>query len=278
MIGVSAGRLRAYLRAGVLSPERGDARRAAVLVPGSAAAAQGRGAGQPAHLPPPGAPRAQEAARAALRRAPADRRVARHRGPGGDRPRGGRALAGGVGAGPARVRGGPPRRPRGADARSGCCRPGASGSRARPGGPDVVPLTRRRDLRARLRGRRDRHRARRGLLPPGARAGPRSTRTRTSTSGASCTSARSSAAAEAHYRQALAIRPQDPTASFNLGVALEDQGRHAEALDAYQRAIATDGRNADAHYNAARLYDLLGDYGAALRHLRICRDLARRDR
>jgi tetratricopeptide (TPR) repeat protein len=85
-------------------------------------------------------------------------------------------------------------------------------------------------------------------------------------------------AAEAHYRAALLVRPQDPTASFNLGVALEDQGRHAEALDAYQRAIATDGRNADAHYNAARLYDLLGDYGAALRHLRICRDLARRDR
>jgi tetratricopeptide (TPR) repeat protein len=85
-------------------------------------------------------------------------------------------------------------------------------------------------------------------------------------------------AAEAHYRQALAIRPRDPTASFNLGVVLEDQGRHPEALDAYQRAIATDGRNADAHYNAARLYDLLGDYGAALRHLRICRDLARRDR
>jgi tetratricopeptide (TPR) repeat protein len=85
-------------------------------------------------------------------------------------------------------------------------------------------------------------------------------------------------AAETHYRQALAIRPRDPTASFNLGVALEDQGRHADALEAYERAIGADGRNADAHYNAARLYDLLGDYGAALRHLRICRDLARQDR
>jgi tetratricopeptide (TPR) repeat protein len=85
-------------------------------------------------------------------------------------------------------------------------------------------------------------------------------------------------AAETHYRQALAIRPRDLTASFNLGVALEDQGRHPEALEAYERAIGADGRNADAHYNAARLYDLLGDYGAALRHLRICRDLARQDR
>ena len=83
-------------------------------------------------------------------------------------------------------------------------------------------------------------------------------------------------AAEEHYRRALAIRPNDPTASFNLGVVLEDGGHHADALEAYQRAIAADERNADAHYNAARLYDLLGDYAAALRHLRICRDLARR--
>jgi tetratricopeptide (TPR) repeat protein len=85
-------------------------------------------------------------------------------------------------------------------------------------------------------------------------------------------------AAEEHYRRALGVRPQDPTASFNLGVALEDQGRHADALDAYQRALASDPRNADAHYNAARLYDQLGDYGAALRHLRICRDLSRKER
>jgi tetratricopeptide (TPR) repeat protein len=83
-------------------------------------------------------------------------------------------------------------------------------------------------------------------------------------------------AAEAHYRQALTIRPRDPTALFNLGVALEDQGRNAAALEAYEGAIAADDRNADAHYNAARLYDLAGDYGAALRHLRICRELTRK--
>jgi tetratricopeptide (TPR) repeat protein len=85
-------------------------------------------------------------------------------------------------------------------------------------------------------------------------------------------------AAEEHYRHALATRPNDPTASFNLGVSLEDRGHHAEALEAYRRAIAADERNADAHYNAARLYDMLGDYASALRHLRICRDLARRQR
>jgi tetratricopeptide (TPR) repeat protein len=83
------------------------------------------------------------------------------------------------------------------------------------------------------------------------------------------------AAAEAHYRRALVIRPGDATALFNLGVALEDQGRNSAALEAYASAIEADGRNADAHYNAARLYDLAGDYSAALRHLRICRDLTR---
>jgi len=85
-------------------------------------------------------------------------------------------------------------------------------------------------------------------------------------------------AAEAHYRRALTIRPGDATALFNLGVALEDRGRNSAALEAYASAIEADGRNADAHYNAARLYDLAGDYSAALRHLRICRDLTRTPR
>lgn len=83
------------------------------------------------------------------------------------------------------------------------------------------------------------------------------------------------AAAEAHYRRALTIRPGDATALFNLGVALEDQGLNDAALQAYAQAIDVDGRNADAHYNAARLYDLAGDYTSALRHLRICRELTR---
>jgi tetratricopeptide (TPR) repeat protein len=84
--------------------------------------------------------------------------------------------------------------------------------------------------------------------------------------------------AEGHYRQALAHRPDDPTATFNLGVALEDLGRVPEALDAYERAISLNTQNADAHYNAARLYEKGGDYGASLRHLRAYRDLTRRGR
>jgi tetratricopeptide (TPR) repeat protein len=86
------------------------------------------------------------------------------------------------------------------------------------------------------------------------------------------------AGAEQHYREALALRPDDPTATFNLGVALEDQERVAEAVLAYERAIALNAQNADAHYNAARLYERGGDYGASLRHLRAYRDLTRRGR
>jgi tetratricopeptide (TPR) repeat protein len=84
--------------------------------------------------------------------------------------------------------------------------------------------------------------------------------------------------AEKHYREALAARPNDPTATFNLGVAMEDLGQLEEALRAYERAIVLNAENADAHYNAARLYEKTGDYGAALRHLRVYRDLTRKSR
>jgi tetratricopeptide (TPR) repeat protein len=84
--------------------------------------------------------------------------------------------------------------------------------------------------------------------------------------------------AEEHYRRALTERPDDPTATFNLGVSLEDQGRVAEALDSYEQAVVLNPQNADAHYNAARLYEKGGDYGASLRHLRAYRDLTRRGR
>ncbi len=84
--------------------------------------------------------------------------------------------------------------------------------------------------------------------------------------------------AEEHYQRALTHRADDPTATFNLGVALEDQDRVPEALEAYERAIALNAQNADAHYNAARLYERGGDYGASLRHLRAYRDLTRRGR
>jgi tetratricopeptide (TPR) repeat protein len=81
------------------------------------------------------------------------------------------------------------------------------------------------------------------------------------------------AAAEEHYRAALASRPADPTAAFNLGVVLEDLGRLEEAAASYETALAADGRFADAHYNLAGVYEQLGDQQAAFRHLRTYKTL-----
>lgn len=77
--------------------------------------------------------------------------------------------------------------------------------------------------------------------------------------------------AEVHYRQALAAAPRHATAAFNLGVALEDLGRLDAALAAYRRAADAD--LADAHYNLARLHERLGHSAAAIRHLKSYRAL-----
>ncbi len=75
-----------------------------------------------------------------------------------------------------------------------------------------------------------------------------------------------------HYRRALE-RTRHPTAWFNLGTALEDLGRVGEALESYGRALAADPGFADAHYNLARIHEIRGERAAALRHLRIYRSL-----
>jgi tetratricopeptide (TPR) repeat protein len=83
-------------------------------------------------------------------------------------------------------------------------------------------------------------------------------------------------AALLHYRSALKVRPSDATASFNVGVALEDLGLGAEAIEAYEKAITCDPNSADAHYNVARLLEQAGKPEVAIRHLLIYRQLTRR--
>jgi len=83
-------------------------------------------------------------------------------------------------------------------------------------------------------------------------------------------------AAEAQYRLAMRARPQDATAAFNLGVALEDLRRPADARQEYERAIALDAECADAHFNLAQLYERQGKHRSALRHLQAFRSLTRR--
>lgn len=71
------------------------------------------------------------------------------------------------------------------------------------------------------------------------------------------------AEAEAHYRLALCAAAVEPgpaearaTYWFNLGVAVEDGGRWAEAIAAYREALAASDDLADAHFNLARLLGL----------------------
>jgi superkiller protein 3 len=55
--------------------------------------------------------------------------------------------------------------------------------------------------------------------------------------------------AEAHARQAIATDPALAKAHTTLGVALSQQGRAPEALEAWKRAVALDSTEFDALYN-----------------------------
>jgi DNA-binding transcriptional MerR regulator len=81
--------------------------------------------------------------------------------------------------------------------------------------------------------------------------------------------------AETHYRQALTIRPDDATAAFNLGVALEDLRRDSEAIETYERAVELDPTHADAFFNLAGACERAGRAAAAIRYLKAYRALTR---
>lgn len=89
-------------------------------------------------------------------------------------------------------------------------------------------------------------------------------------------------ACEGFYRLAICADPDVALYWFNLGVSVEDQGRTSEAIAAYERALALDPRMADAHYNLARLLEVVGRQShdelvlrRAVRHLVRYRDLGR---
>ena len=66
--------------------------------------------------------------------------------------------------------------------------------------------------------------------------------------------------------EAVQRLPDDPLLHFNLGIALEDLDRHAEAIASYERCIALDAELADAHFNLARIHEQVGQPQKALRH------------
>ena len=85
---------------------------------------------------------------------------------------------------------------------------------------------------------------------------------------------------ESYYRLAICADPEVALYWFNLGVSVEDQGRTSEAIAAYDRALALDPTMADAHFNLARLYEVIGRKSRdelvlrrAVRHLVRYRDL-----
>jgi tetratricopeptide (TPR) repeat protein len=80
------------------------------------------------------------------------------------------------------------------------------------------------------------------------------------------------ASAAEHYRQALLLDTH-ATAAFNLGIALEDLGRRSEAAQAYRTALELDPQLAEAHYNLANLYQIMGDRLSAVRHLKSYKQL-----
>lgn len=81
--------------------------------------------------------------------------------------------------------------------------------------------------------------------------------------------------AEAQYRDAVRLGPDDPVPHFNLGVLLEEQGRRDEAAHAYGQAVSRDPDFADAHCNLGLLLESLGRRQEAMRHLMAARDLYR---
>jgi tetratricopeptide (TPR) repeat protein len=77
------------------------------------------------------------------------------------------------------------------------------------------------------------------------------------------------------FSKGIEHRPEEPLLYFNRAVALEDLNRFEEALASYDLALQLDPTLADAHFNAGRLYDELGNSQGAIRHYSAYRRLSR---
>ena len=75
--------------------------------------------------------------------------------------------------------------------------------------------------------------------------------------------------AKRHYERALDLVPNHQLAFYNLGTVFDELNELNTAADYYLRAPAVP----DAHYNLARIFEILGDELAARRHLRSYRQL-----
>jgi tetratricopeptide (TPR) repeat protein len=75
-------------------------------------------------------------------------------------------------------------------------------------------------------------------------------------------------AAVVSFCQAIALGESETArAWFCLGLVHEDRGSDVDAGHAYTEAVTLESDFSDAHFNAARVYERLGDRLRALRHL-----------
>jgi tetratricopeptide (TPR) repeat protein len=75
------------------------------------------------------------------------------------------------------------------------------------------------------------------------------------------------------YRDKIECNPDEPLLHFNLAVALEDSGQHELALAAYRDCVRLAPDFSDAHYNAALLCEALGRTSEAIRYFSAVRRL-----
>jgi Flp pilus assembly protein TadD len=79
--------------------------------------------------------------------------------------------------------------------------------------------------------------------------------------------------AEAEYREALRINPDDAEAHYNLGNLLKETGRTEDAEAEYREAIRINPDYAETHANLGILFSETGNKEEAKNELEIAKDL-----
>jgi tetratricopeptide (TPR) repeat protein len=77
------------------------------------------------------------------------------------------------------------------------------------------------------------------------------------------------------YRDAVEAHGEDPVLLYNIAILLEDMEHLEQAATIYEAALRHDPKFADAHYNAALVYEQLGRGREAIRHMGEYRRLTR---
>ena len=72
----------------------------------------------------------------------------------------------------------------------------------------------------------------------------------------------------AEQQAALAANPNDPRPCFHLGLLYHMQGKTADAIEMFERALALDPEFALAHQHLGQIYAVQGDYARARAHAR----------